>query len=143
MSYERVSKALQQAYDDGNDSATGNRPGSLWDWTKPIGLQRKGPSSIALQPLVGHPEDEGMATLSEIEWDPSNPATEAPVDRDDASKEDGWYLELKKATPERNKHYPAKVITNDGKIIFGTVHWKDIYSRIWLPNKFVDLASNQ
>ena len=38
MSGEQVSRALQQAYDDGNDTADGNRPGNLWDWTKPLGL---------------------------------------------------------------------------------------------------------
>ena len=79
-----------------------------------------------------------MATLSELEWDPAN---DPPVDRDDVSKENGWYSELKKATPERNKHYLAEVITNDGKKIFGTVHWKNMYARIWLPRRFIDLAA--
>ena len=140
MSYVAVSKALQQAYYDGNESANGNRPGSLWDWTKPLGLTMIGPSSIEPQPLNGV-IGPGRATLSELEVDPNLPDLPAPPqERYEASMQNGWYSKLKEATPEKNKYYEAEVITNDRKKIIGTVHWTYNFSRIWKPNRFSDFA---
>jgi len=124
-----VSQALQQAYNDGNATADGYRPGSLWDWTKPIGLVRLGPSDIELQPLLGVP-GQGRATLSELEVrGPRWP----PQERYDASKQNGWYSKLEGATPEKNKYYQAEVVALGGKKIIGTVHWENNFSRIWEP----------
>ena len=140
MAFAEVSRALQHAYHDGAESANGKQPCSRWDWTKPISLVSIGPSSVELQPLVGV-VGQGRATLPELDADSLDPAgVMPPADRYEASKRIGWFAKLKEATPEKYKNYQAQVITDDGKVITGTVHGKTNYSRIWNPLNFVDLA---
>ena len=127
-----VSQALQQAYNDGNATADGNRPGSLWDWTKPIGLTRFGPSVIGLLPQDGVP-GPGRATLSELEFGGVPGEDGPPQERYDASVQNGWYSQLEEATPEKNKYYQAGVVTLGGKKILGTVHREGNHFRIWEP----------
>ena len=65
-----------------------------------------------------------------------------PEERVDASLENGWFTRLKNATPERNKLYPAEIITIDDKKITGTVSWTDSSRfRSWDPREmsFIDL----
>jgi len=126
-----ISRALQNAVDNGCVSATGSD--TDWAWTKPKLLEGRGPPFNGDTPL-------GTPSLCPLDYNVFEPGdAEPPAEMVDAFRNTGWFQELCMAMRGETGPQLAKVTTLGHAVVHGTIERNCIGCLKWLPGAGTEL----